>query len=340
MPQQFQGSLRPLNAVVFERRCAIYTQAATLISDLEQALSSNPTGAGPEPASASPPFRLVVADLRRCLWGNLAFLDRDVIRAFDRLEASVAEGLSAAQASSVQASPVKGEVIAGVRDRLAILHLRLARLLQSQRGLVDLAEISELDPRLEQLMRDEARLEQVHARAQALGEECQALEVEARGHIANEDFSRAARALRRAIRIDPRRAVLRNDLGVVLSLLAKTEEAAAEYRAAIALNEQEPQRRTEEWTTSYYNLGVALRKLAQVSFRAGDAEAGRQHLQNAGESLDAFRLLQQATPGGAGQSRVAEAEQALAEIERRLGVTIPGDTSSHGQLVPEDSLAT
>jgi tetratricopeptide (TPR) repeat protein len=307
VPQHFQGSLRPLNAVVFERRCAIYTQAANLISDFEDlfrddglrrdALSRHPGG-----------LAAVLGALRRVLRGNLAFLDRDVTRELERLETALGAGFE---------SP---ELLADLQDRIGILHLRLGGLLQSQHGLYALSEIREIDPRLEQRLADEARLEQVQARAQALGEECSNLEGEARSHIANEDFARAAKALRRAIRIDPRRAVLRNDLGVVLSLLGKTQEAAAEYRAAIALNEQEPARRTEEWTTSYYNLGVALRKLAQITFRAGESERGRETLRSAGEAFHAFRQLQ---PSGAGQARVGEAEQALAEIERRLGVSIP-----------------
>jgi len=307
VPQHFQGSLRPLNAVVFERRCAIYTQAANLISDFEDlfreeglrrdALNRHPGG-----------VTQVLSALRRVLRGNLAFLDREVARELERLEAALGAGFE---------SP---ELLADLQDRVAILHLRLAGLLQSQRGLLGYGEITEIDPRLEQRLRDEARLEEVQARVQALGEECSALESEARAHIANEDFPKAAKALRRAIRIDPRRAVLRNDLGVVLSLLGKTQEAAAEYRAAIALNEQEPSRRTEEWTTSYYNLGVALRKLAQVTFRSGSVEQGRETLRSAGEAFYAFRQLQ---PAGAGHARVSEAEQALGEIERRLGVSIP-----------------
>lgn len=307
MPQHFQGSLRPLNAVVFERRCAIYTQAANLISDFEDlfredglrrdALTRHPGGAVQ-----------VLGALRRVLRGNLAFLDREVYRELERLEAALGAGFE---------TP---ELLSDLQDRVSILHLRLAGLLQSQRGLSTLGEIREIDPRIEQRLKDEARLDQVQARAQALGEECAHLENEARAHIASEDFTKAAKALRRAIRIDPRRAVLRNDLGVVLSLLGKTQEAAAEYRAAIALNEQEPARRTEEWTTSYYNLGVALRKLAQITFRAGDSERGRETLRSAGEAFHAFRQLQ---PKGAEHARVGEAEQALAEIERRLGVSIP-----------------
>lgn len=312
MPHHFQGSLRPLNAVVFERRCAIYTQAANLISDFEDlfrddalrddALRRNPGG-----------VVALVTELRRTLRGNLAFLDGEVVRELERLEAVLAAlGLGAGSKDPTQ--------LAELQDRVAILHLRLAALLQSQRGLAGFSEIRELDPRLEQRLRDEARLDEVQARAQALGEECSTLETEARTHIASEEFAKAARALRRAIRIDPRRAVLRNDLGVVLSLLGKTQEAAAEYRAAIALNEQEPSRRTEEWATSYYNLGVALRKLAQVTFRGGQVERGRDTLRNAGEAFHAFRQLQ--APGTA-HARVGEAEQALAEIERRLGVSIP-----------------
>lgn len=308
MPQHFQGSLRPLNAVVFERRCAIYTQAANLISDFEDLLRED--GFRRE-AEARYPGGVpeVLGALRRVLRGNLAFLDREVTRELERLESALgSEG---------------PERLSELQDRVAILHIRLAALLQSQRGLHAYGEIRELDPRIEQRLADEARLEEVQARAQALGEECSNLEQEARAHIAKEEFAKAAKALRRAIRIDPRRAVLRNDLGVVLSLLGKTQEAAAEYRAAIALNEQEPGRRTEEWTTSYYNLGVALRKLAQSIFRAGEVERGRETLRSAGEAFHAFRQLQ---PKGAEHGRAQEAEQALAEIERRLGVSL-GETS-------------
>lgn len=300
MAQHFQGPLRHLNAVVYERRCALYGAAAALIVDHEA-----PTH---ESAAA------LIAGLRRTLRAGLAFLDEPCVRELERLEALRAQ-LGAE-------GPLSTQLQVEVRDRVALLHLQLARLLQSSQGLADFTQIARLDPRLEQRLADESRAEQMSAQARAIEEECHALEAEARAQIASEEFTKASRALRRAIRLDPRRAVLHNDLGVVLSLIGKTEEAVAEYRAAIALNEQEPKRRTEEWTTSYYNLGVALRKLAQVSFRSGSVDEGRDHLDAAAESFAAFCELSQAESAVPNPPRLAEARAALSEIRRRLGAPL------------------
>lgn len=300
MAQHFPGPLRPLSTVVFERRCALYERAAILL-------------AGAEGVGTRPQAKALIEGLRRTLRGGLAFLDRAVVRELELLE-----GLGAQLADGA----LTREEYQDLQDRLALLHLQLGRLLHGPQSLVDFRELTQLDPRLEQRLRDERRLEEVQARARALEEEGQALEAEARGHIASEDFPRAARALRRAIRIDPRRAVLRNDLGVVLSLLGKTEEAIAEYRAAIALNEQEPERRTEEWTTSYYNLGVALRKQAQAAFRSGWADEGRDHLASAGEAFAAFCDLAESDPSAEPPPRLADAQAGLAEIRRRLGAPL------------------
>ena len=300
MAQHFQGPLRHLNATVYERRCALYGEAATLIADHE-GLSRG------ERAAA------LIAGLRRTLRGGLAFLDEPVVRELERLEAL---------RSQLREGPIPQPLLSEVRDRVSLLHLQLARLIQSPVGLADFGTLARLDPRLEQRLADESRLEEVQARARAIEEECHALEGEARAQIASEEFPKAARALRRAIRLDPRRAVLHNDLGVVLSLIGKTEEAVAEYRAAIALNEQEPKRRTDEWTTSYYNLGVALRKLAQVAFRSGWADEGRDHLDAAGESFAAFCELSRTESTAPNPPRLAEAQAALGEIRRRLGAPL------------------
>ena len=93
------------------------------------------------------------------------------------------------------------------------------------------------------------------------------------------------KSLRKAVRLDPTRAVLHNDLVVVLSLQSKSGEAVGEYRSAVSLNERYPERRTEEWTTSYYNLGIALRKNAHQAAQARERGAAVRHL---GEARQAF----------------------------------------------------
>lgn len=289
-----QGSLGQL---LLERRCEVYTRAAGLIMDLEEALD----------VDDGLRARFLLHDLRRCLRSALAFLTAEVYRELERLEAF----------SDVLPSD-EGPVPSGARselaDRIQILHVKLARSL-SVPHLQELEEIVDLSARLKAKMDTEARVHDEQTRQREREERCLTYEAEARAHIAAKSYSRAAKCLRKATRIDAERAVLRNDLGVVLSLMGRNLEAVEEYRRAVALNEAHPSHRTPEWSTSYYNLGVALRKLAQESFRGGQIEQGHERL---GEAADAFeRYTELNTSGG----KVAEAREILAELRHRLRLT-------------------
>ena len=101
-----QGSLGQL---LLERRCEVYTRAAGLIMDLEEALD----------VDDGLRARFLLHDLRRCLRSALAFLTAEVFRELERLEAF----------SDVLPSD-EGPVPSGARselaDRIQILHVKLA----------------------------------------------------------------------------------------------------------------------------------------------------------------------------------------------------------------------
>ena len=52
------------------------------------------------------------------------------------------------------------------------------------------------------------------------------------------DFARAVGELKRAIELDPKRATFRNNLGYAYQQMSRTDEAMAEYRQAIKLDDK------------------------------------------------------------------------------------------------------
>lgn len=288
MPERIaNGGSDPVSRLVLEKRCELYSRVAHLVMDLEEALEQDDALR----------TRYQLLDLRRALRGALAFLTDEVYAELERLEALL-DLLPAREGSLPPGTAPE------LSDRLALLHVKVARSLR-QPYLQELEEVVGLPARLKRRLEEEALEREELARRRRTEEQCWRHEAEARALIADEQYDKAVKALRRAIRLDGERAVFHNDLGVVLSLLGRTEEAIDEYRLAVALNERRPQERTDEWTTSYYNLGVALRKAAH---EAKERAAALRHLGEAQAAFEEFVRL------GATGAKVHEARAALEQL--------------------------
>jgi tetratricopeptide (TPR) repeat protein len=281
--------------VLVERRCDLYVRVAGHLLDIEDALDRD----DPERA------RFAFEEARRALRSSLAFVNEEVVRALEQAEVVL---LPSGPGSKEPALP--GTLEEEARDRVQVLHVRLARMLALPGA--DVAKLLGGGERLERkLAEDEAAVVE-KARRREVEEKLKTDERIARELIGQKQFKKALRHLKRAVRLDPERAVLRNDLGVVYGLLGCHEQAVEEYRAAVALNEKHADRRTDEWTTSYRNLGIALLKLAAEEEEGG--ELGRALL-HTGEAKAAFTSFLEVTPDG---PRLAEARSLARRAEEEL----------------------
>lgn len=296
MPERIRPTeAEPVSRVLVERRCDVYAKAAALIMDLEEALLDDDGQRA----------RFVLQDLRRCLRGALAFLSSDVFHELERLE-SLGDGLPSRAGGSVP-----GDVADELADAVQLLHVKLARVL-TQPDLEPLEQIVGLPSRLKHKLVAEDRAFDVRSRRQALEAQCFELESEARELIGRKEYGKAVKSLKRAIRLDAERPVLHNDLGVVLSLVGRNREAIEAYRTAVSLNEQCPERRTDEWTTSYYNLGIALRKVALEQIRAARHEVALDGLRQAQAAFEEFTRL------NVSGSKVEEAARVVQQVSAQI----------------------
>ncbi len=295
MPERaaFDGN-DPVSRLLVEKRCEVYSRVANLVMDLEEALEHQD----------SQRVRYLLGDLRRTLRGALAFLTDEVYGELEGLEALL-------DLLPAREGPLPAGLPEELADRLSLLHVKVARSLKLPH-LQDLEEIVGLPVRLKHRLEEEAHQREATTRRRRVEEQCWRHEAEARELIGRKQYGKAVKALRRAIRLDGDRAVFHNDLGVVLSLMGRTQEAVEEYRAAVTLNERHTQDRTDEWTTSYYNLGVALRKAAQESAGAGEVEAARAALAEARAALEAYLRL------GATGPKVHEARLVLEQVSAQM----------------------
>lgn len=268
-----------VSRILIEKRCEIYSQVAALLMDLDEAVEED------DGVRA----RYLLQDVRRTLRTALAFLTADVYGELERFEALMD------LLPTREGAGLPSEAAAELHDRAQLLHVKLARSLTLP-ALQDLEQIVGLPQRLKLRLNEESRGLEVQARRRQLEGECWQYEAAAREEIGKKNYSRAIKSLRQAIKLDPERAVFRNDLGVVLSLVGKHDEAVQEYRAAVELNERHPDRRTEEWTTSYYNLGSALRKRSQELFERGDGPGAVDLLRQAREAFEEYTRLSAAGP--------------------------------------------
>jgi tetratricopeptide (TPR) repeat protein len=268
-----------VSRILIEKRCEIYSQVAALLMDLDEAVDED------DGVRA----RYLLQDVRRTLRTALAFLTADVYGELERFEALMD------LLPTREGAGLPSEAAAELHDRAQLLHVKLARSLTLP-ALQDLEQIVGLPQRLKLRLNEESRGLEVQAKRRQLEGECWQYEAAAREEIGKKNYTRAIKSLRQAIKLDPERAVFRNDLGVVLSLVGKHEEAVREYRAAVELNERYADRRTEEWMTSYYNLGSALRKRSQELFERGDGAGAADLLRQAREAFEEYTRLSAAGP--------------------------------------------
>lgn len=295
--------------LLIERRATIYSKVAALMIDIEGALEADDWERA----------RYHLEDLRRALRTSLAFLTDEVYEELECIEAVC--GLSGGQLSH-EAPRQSSELI----DHLAMLHVKLSRSLKVP-DFQDLEDIIGLDMRLKRKLK-RSRKDLAHKKEErAVEEQAWDLEAQAREFIANKQPKKAVKSLQKAIQLDPHKAVFRNDLGYVYGVLGLLEKSAAEYREAVRLNEDHPERRTEEWATSYFNLGIALRKLANRSYNDQQDEKA---LVYSREAVRFFEKYLQVMPTGAKVSFTRSAIVALSdiadEIEERL---MPDETQQN-----------
>lgn len=284
--------------VLVEKRFELYSRAAGVLLELEDVSP----GLGADDGRRA---LLLLTELRKVLRGGLALLTADVHRELVRLE------------ELSDSSPVDPQEL---RDRLALLHVTLARMLGSA-SFQPLETVIGLPPRLLHRLESERRDQDALARARTLEEECLRHESEARELVGRQQYARAAKVLRKGLEVDPERAVFHNDLGVVLSLMSRQDEAVDAYRRAVALNERRPDRRTEEWSTTYYNLGTALRKWAAEALQRGERDLARERLVEARASLTEFARL-------AAGPKAEDARRAVDQVTGQiLSIEAPAETT-------------
>jgi tetratricopeptide (TPR) repeat protein len=291
-----------VSRILIEKRCEVYTQVAALLMDLDEAVLED------DGVRA----RYLLQDVRRTLRTALAFLTDEVYRELERLE-GLMDLLPTREGAGLPA-----EAASELTDRVQLLHVTLARSLTLP-ALQDLEQIVGLTPRLKQRLAEESRGLQARARRRQLEDECWQHEAAAREEIGKKNYSAAIKRLRQAIKLDPERPVFHNDLGVVHSLLGQHEEAVRAYRAAVELNERHADRRTEEWTTSYYNLGIALRKRSQELLDDEEDDAAMDLLRQARAAFEEYTRLNavgpKATEARVQLERIAEQIAQLEPVE-------------------------
>jgi tetratricopeptide (TPR) repeat protein len=258
-----------------EKRCEVYNKTAALLMEVEEALD----GEDGEKA------RTLLDDVRKALRGSLAFLTDEVYEELEHVESLA--GLAN------QALPAGVPCHDELRDALTLLHVKLARSLRLPGQ--DLADIVGLPGRLKRKLEESQKKLEEEKKRRDVEEQTWSFEAVARELIGAKQYKKAVKHLKQAIRLDPERAVFHNDLGVVYGLLGLHEEAASEYKNAVALNEKNASRRTDEWTTSYYNLGIALRKLASEHDAPGQEAKALSYVKDARNALSEYLKV---TPGG------------------------------------------
>jgi tetratricopeptide (TPR) repeat protein len=283
----------PAYRLLMEKRCEVYNKTAGLLMEVEEALDGEDAERG----------RLLLDDVRKALRGSLAFLTDEVYEELEHVEALAGLANQAAPAGS-GATAHQEEL----RDSLTLLHVKLARSLRLPGQ--DLADIVGLPARLKRKLEESQKKLEADKKRRDLEEQSWNFEAVARELIGAKQYKKAVKHLKQAIRLDPERAVFHNDLGVVYGLLGLHEEAAAEYRSAVQLNEKHSARRTDEWTTSYYNLGIALRKLACEHEAPGQEGKALTFVNEAKAALDEYVKV---TPGGPKLGIARKASQQLAD---------------------------
>jgi tetratricopeptide (TPR) repeat protein len=259
--------------LVMERRFALYSDAAPIIIEIEEGLRAGD-------------IRILerVGELDRILRSSLAFLTPAVSDALGRLRDSTKDALVGGRFD-------EDEVIQNISD----LHLAMGQLLhdnilhemtkilrlptaQPATSGLDLVEAPPAEPVPGEFKPPSAvpvtppakREKPPSARTKTtLIEAPPPNEIKAWKHqkkaqefYEQENYKKAVKQYYRAIKLLPGQPSFHNDLGLALRKVGRTSDAIAEYRLAIDLANRYPDKRGEEWFNAYFNLGNALRAMA------------------------------------------------------------------------------
>jgi tetratricopeptide (TPR) repeat protein len=240
--------------LLIERRAEIYSKVAALIMDIESGINLDDWERA----------HYHLEDMRRILRVGLAFLTDEVYEELEHIEAICSLGTGAKNHQ-------KPKNVKELRDHLQLLHVKLSRSLKVP-DFQDLEDIVGMDIKLKRKLKASRKGLAEKVKRREIIEQSWEYEGKAREFLASNQPRKALKFLLHAIRLDPNRGVFHNDLGYVYGLLNQARKSVAEYREAVRINEANPERRSEEWMTSYFNLGIALKKLAQQTFENGEDE--------------------------------------------------------------------
>lgn len=291
--------------LLVERRIEIYARIAALLMDLEGALATDDW----EQA------RYQLVELRRILRTSLAFLTDEVYEELEQIEDICNLGTGVENIRR----PANFEALL---DHLQLLHMKFSRALREP-TFQDLESIVGVDVRLKRKLKASRRDLAEKVKQRENEEAAWDLEAQARVFLKNKEPKKALNSILKALELAPNRAVFHNDLGFVYGQLSRLIESVQAYRQAINLNEIHPELRTEEWTTSYYNLGVALRKLASKAFRKNERQTAFRYTS---EALDHFETYLSVCPSGQKAAMVRQTIVELLEVHDILQAQVSAET--------------
>lgn len=290
--------------VLVERRCALYERVAGLLLQAEDSFS----------LGQSDRAREAIGELRRVIRSALAYVTDEVFEELEQIEALSSGEIGVGAGLSVGA-------VQELRDHLALLHVKMARCVSSP-VLQDLEDVMGLPTRLRQRLEESRVAFRERIRQRDIEEQAAIYERQARESIAAGRHRKAIKQLQKAIQLHPERGVYHNDLGWVFSSIGRLDRAVAEYGEAIVLNEANPEQRTAEWTSTYFNLGVALQRSAWQVLDVACDEGSDAYAEACGEGVRLLELARGAlesyrktTPSS---SRLERTCELLASIDEEL----------------------
>jgi tetratricopeptide (TPR) repeat protein len=283
--------------LLIERRAEIYNKVAALIMDIESAMNLDDWERA----------HYHLEDMRRTLRVGLAFLTDEVYEALEHIEATCSLGTGAKNTR-------KPDDTKELADQLQLLHVKLSRSLKIP-NFQDMEDIVGMDIRLKRKLKANRKDLQAKIKHREVVEQAWGYEGQARDFLSNNQPRKALKSLLQAVRCDPKRAVFRNDLGFVYGLLKQSQKSVAEYRQAVEINQSFPAQRSEEWMTSYFNLGIALRKLSNQAYESNEDEKA---LAYGNEAICAFEDYLKVMPTGPKVSFTRSVIVQIAELTSAL----------------------
>jgi tetratricopeptide (TPR) repeat protein len=226
-------------------------------------------------------LRRRAAELQQTLRSQLAFLNGDIYAQLERLRLLCPR--NTADRDAALADPED------FADQLKLLQVSLARAIFEAQP-EPLEDILGLPVRLRRKLEQSEAAKAARLAQRATEERAWGLEADARRAIAAGQFPKALKALTQAVELHEL-PVFHNDMGYAYGQGGEVDEAVRSYRRAAALNESRPELRSEEYQTTYFNLGVALRKLAQQHLLEDRLELALKANRDARDALARYRAL-------------------------------------------------